>query len=72
VTDHVYAKQRAIDRLRVADVAAHELEAGVSGDERDAAGVHARKQRVEHPDLMTCACERLGDMGPDEAGTAGD
>ena len=57
---------------RFADVAVHELEAGVTGEGRGAAGMDARQQRVKHPHLMTGARERFDDMGSDEAGTAGD
>ena len=71
MADHADAAQRVVDGLRVADVAVHELEARVTGERRNAAGVDARQQRVKHPHLMTRARERLDDMGSDEAGAAG-
>ena len=67
----VDAAQRVVDGVRVADVAVHELEAGVTGEGRDAAGMDTRQQGVKHPYLMTRAGERLDNVGPDEAGAAG-
>jgi len=71
VADRADAAQRIIDRLRVADVTMHELEAGIIGKRADAAWMDARQQRVKHSDLMACARERLDNMGPDKTCTAG-
>ena len=64
-------RERRVDRRGVADVAVDELEAGITAERRDPAGVDARQQRVKHPDLMTCARERLDNVGSDKAGAAG-
>ena len=71
VADHADAAQRVVDDLRVADVAAGELEAGISGERGDAAGVDERQQRVKHPHLMTRARQRRDNVGTDKACTAG-
>ena len=71
MADHADAAQCVVGRLRVTDVAPHELEAGVTGERRDAAGVDERQQRVEHPHLVPLVHQRPGHVGPDEAGAAG-
>ena len=71
MADRADAEQRRVNRLGVADVAMDELEAGLDAERREAVGVRARQQRVKHPDLVTCAHERLDHVGPDKAGAAG-
>jgi len=72
VADHADAGT-VVDRLRVADVAVHELEAQVLPVEGwEAGGVTHCSSAVEYPHLMTRARECLDYMGSYEAGTAGD
>ena len=71
MADHPDAAQRGIDGLRVADVAVHELEAGIAGEGGSAVGVYARQQRVKHPYLVARVDERLDNVGSNKAGTAG-
>ena len=71
VADRTDAAQRIVDRLRITDVAVHELEAGIIGKRGDTAGVDTRQQRVKHSDLMAGSGERLDNMRPDKTGAAG-
>jgi hypothetical protein len=70
MADGVDAMQRASYRDLVGDVGDHQLGAGIKvvGE----LGVDVRTERVEHAHLVALAEERIDDVRPDEAGTAGD
>jgi hypothetical protein len=71
VADRADAAQCLVSRRRVADVAVHELEAGIARERGDAARMRARQQRVEPPHLVTRARQRLDNVGPGKPGAAG-
>ena len=73
VIHRVDAVERASDRIRVAHVAAEQLDVGVKIRGPPGIGaVHLRRQIVERADAMSVPQQFVGEMRPDEAGAARD
>jgi hypothetical protein len=70
VADRVHAAEQAGDGRRVAHVADDHLVAVGPGRGRAAVGL--RQEGVEQHRLITSGCQRVGDVGSDETGSAGE
>ena len=70
VAHGIHTGQQPGEQLSVADIA-HDQLVGVAPGRRPGA-VSLWQQRVQQDDLVLIGDELIGDMGPDEPGTAGD
>jgi hypothetical protein len=73
VVDRVYAVERRLDRIPIADVAHDELDLQAEVVRATALrAMYLRCEVIERPDAMALAQEFVGDMRADEPGSTGD